>query len=162
MSKAYNPTQFIIMVGGARLQDFAQTENAIRIDNEDSAAMAKGVNSAIPTFQNTNLMTIEMDFASWSNENNILAALQKLFQGGPLSSVLAAAGITNPNLGNVPFTMQFKNSTEFLVATTNYVIKRVGNVEIPTTKVDGKIRTWIIETVMQPQDFLGATGYNYN
>jgi hypothetical protein len=158
--KEYNPTKIIAMIGAFQLQDFVQTENAIRVSNEDSAGMATGVVSAIPTFQNTNRMTIEMDFAAWSNENNILAALQKTFSGGPASAVLAAAGIANPNLENVPFIIKFVNSTEFIVATTNYVIKKVADAEIPTTKVETKIRTWTIEAVMQVQDFLGAAGSN--
>ena len=52
-------------------------------------------------------MTIEMDFAAWSNENNVMAAVQKAFQGGPISSILGAIGITNPNLGQLPFVLKF-------------------------------------------------------
>jgi hypothetical protein len=77
MSKELNPTKIIVMIGPYRLQDFVQTENAIRINNEEDATMATGVTSAIPTYTNTVRSTIEMDFNAWSNENNILAALKK-------------------------------------------------------------------------------------
>ena len=146
------------MIGPYRLQDFVQTENAIRINNEEDATMATGVTSAIPTYTNTVRSTIEMDFNAWSNENNILAALKKAFTGGPVSSLLGAVGITNPNLSNMPFIIKFVDSLDFVVATTNYVITKVADAEIPTMHVDTKVRTWTIQTVLQPQMYLGAIG----
>jgi hypothetical protein len=157
--KAFNATQIVAMIGTYQLKQFVQSENAIRFFFEDSGAMATGVSSAIPTLRNTVKITIEMDIASWENENNVLMGLYKAFNGGPISAALAAAGITNPNLGQVPFSMNFVGSTDFIFITTNYVFKKIADINVPTTHVDTNIRTWVIETVVQAQDFLGAIGY---
>lgn len=157
--KAFNATQIIAMLGPYRIKQFTQSENAVRFFFEDSGAMATGVSSAIPTLRNTIKITIEMDLASWENENNILMAVYKIFNGGPADSVLASVGITNPLLGQLPFSMQFAGSTDFIFITTNWVFKKIGDINVPTTHVDSNVRTWVIETVVQPQDFLGAIGY---
>lgn len=160
MAKVLNPIMITAMIGPYLLQNFVQTDNAIRINNEDEASMATGVTSAIPTFRNTIKSTVEMDFAAWAIENDVFEGLRKAFQGGPVGSLLGAVGITNPNISNLPFVLKFANSTDFILVTTNYVIKKCADTVIPTTHVDTVAKTWTIEYVLGPQDILGAIGAN--